>query len=229
MYSCRFNPSSNGPLHLGHIYMALVNETVAHESGGKFIVRFDDSHPVRIAAMGRERMEFIRRGQQQDLEWLGIEPDKFIKQSDVIDEVHEWLSTRTGVLLDRNPPECIPELIGDDVLLYPLTPTLTAEKVVMDWMEGVNLLIRGLDLLSEYSLYQYYCERFELQRVRHIYLPRLRWARGDMSKSGGAQSVSDLRQNGYTSEQVRVMVETACLRNVANGWTLQNLKSEPRL
>jgi glutamyl/glutaminyl-tRNA synthetase len=229
MYNCRFNPSVNGPLHLGHIYTALVNESVAHESGGKFIVRFDDSHEVRRVVLGVERTERICVWQEADLRWLGFKVDKWIKQSDIIEEVHDWLSKRTGVLLDKNPPECVPELIGDDVLLYPLTPTLTAEKVVMDYMEGINLLIRGLDLLSEYSLYQYYCERFELPRVRHVYLPRLRWAHGDMSKSGGAQSVTDLRYNGYTPQQVRGMVESACLRNIANGWTLQNLKGEPRL
>lgn len=229
MYNCRFNPSVNGPIHLGHIYTALLNEAVARESGGKFIVRFEDSHPVRIVTLGRDRTELILREQQFDLEWLGLKPDEWIRQSDVMDEVHEWLSKRTGVLLDKNPPEYVPELIGDDVLLYPLTPMLTAEKVVMDYMEGVNLLIRGVDLLSEYSLYQYYCERFELPRVRHVYLPRLRWARGDMSKSGGAQTVCDLRNNGYTPQQVRDMVEAACLRIPANGWTFQNLKGEPRL
>jgi len=229
MYSTRLNTSVNGPLHLGHIYTGLINESVAHETGGKFIVRWDDSHPIRLVTLGRAKTELILKGQRDDLEWLGFEPDKWIKQSDIIDEVHEYLSKRADVLLDKNPPEVIPELIGNDILLYPLTPMLTAEKVVMDWMEGVNLLIRGIDLLSEYSLYQYYCERFGLPRPKHIYLPRLRWKDGDMSKTGGAQTVFDLRRDGYTPQEVLDMVGIACLRNTPNGWTFQNLKSEPRL
>ena len=36
----RFNPTANGPLHVGHIYSALINETLAGPAG-KFIVRID--------------------------------------------------------------------------------------------------------------------------------------------------------------------------------------------
>lgn len=228
MYNCRLNPSVNGNLHLGHLYMAMINETIAHESGGRFIVRFDDSHLIRISVLGRDKIELIRKGQQDDLEWLGFKPDKWIKQSDIIDEVHEYLSKHATIMPDENPP-AVPEIIGSDVMLYPLTTMLTAEKVVMDWMEGVNLLVRGVDLLSEYSLYQYYCRLLGFPQPLHIYLPRLRWEHGDMSKTGYAQSISDLRYNGCTPGQVWEMVATACLVNVPNGWTLHNLKGEPRL
>ncbi len=234
MFITRFNGSANGSLHLGHLYTALVNEALAQASGGFFLVRFDDSNPLHIKSLGTERMARIVEQQRTDLEWLGFKPDGWAKQSDMLEGVHYWLSQRLGLMRDEWPedehPVHLPELIGDDYTpLYPLTPTLTAEKVVMDYHEGVNLLVRGIDLLSEYSLYQYYCRRMDLPQPRHIYLPRLKWQHGDMSKSNGAQTISDLRYSGYTPGQVRDMVAKACLHYPANGWTLHNLKGQPRI
>ena len=45
-YNTRFNPSISGALHIGHLYMALVNEMEAHRTGGKFIVRVDDTQDI---------------------------------------------------------------------------------------------------------------------------------------------------------------------------------------
>ena len=229
MYNTRLNPSVDGNLHLGHVYMALINESMAHESGGDFVVRFDDTHPIRLEKFGKDRTELMRQGQQDDLTWLGIEPNIWIRQSDVIGEVHEYLASKFPVFKDDHA--CIaPVLLGDDFTpIYPYTPTLTAEKVVMDYFEGVNLLVRGIDLMSEYGLYQYYCEALGLPQPKHIYLPRLKWSHGDMSKTFGSQTISDLRYSGYTPEQVRGLVETSCLRHPSNGWVLHNLKGLPRL
>lgn len=227
MIITRFNPGANGGLHLGHLYMALINEALATD--GKFIVRWDNSSPPYINTIGAERMNRVIDGQQEDLTWLGFKRWYWIRQSDVIDEVHAWLSTRLKILPDDIP--CIlPELIGDDyTMLYPMTSMLTAEKVVMDYQEGVNLLVRGIDLLSEYSLYQYYCKLLDLPQPRHIYLPRLTNIHGDISKTNGSLCIANLRYDGYTPDEVRGMVEKACLRWPPNGWTLQNLKGSPRL
>ena len=229
MYNTRINPTTNGPIHLGHLYTAFVNEAVSRETEGRFMVRWDDSNPAWLSEFGQDRMNLIIVGQREDLAWIGLKPYAWTKQSDIIDEVHDWINKRAVVLPDENPPST-PEIIGGEgLVLYPLTTTLTAEKVVMDYMNGINLLIRGVDLLSEYSLYQYYCRLFGLPQPRHIYLPRLRWSGGDMSKSRGAQSVGELRNSGYTPKQVRDMIEKACLILPANGWTLGNLKGSPRL
>lgn len=225
MIITRFNPGANGGLHLGHLYMALMNRAL----GDKFIVRWDNSSLPYTETIGQERMDRIVDGQKEELEWLGFEPASWIRQSDVIDEVHEWLSDR----LDTPPddiPYILPELTGNDyTMLYPLTSLMTAEKVVMDYQEGVNLLVRGIDLLSEYSLYQYFCKMLDLPQPRHIYLPRLKSIHGDISKTNGSQSISDLRSAGYMPEYIRGMVEKACLQWPANGWSVHNLKEVPRL
>lgn len=226
----RFNPSCNGPLHLGHIYMALVNEAFAKERNGKFIVRWDDSHPHRIASMGEERIARIQESQANDLEWLGIFPDEHIKQSDVVGDVRETIRISAIPKLQDEPEPITPLLIGDvGVIIYPLTPALTLEKVILDHREGVTHLVRGVDLLSEFSLYQFYCRDLGYPQPRHIYIPRLAWQHGDMSKTTGARTVSGLRSNGYTPQDVRAMVKDACLRLVPNGWQLDNIKGVPYL
>ena len=106
---------------------------------------------------------------------------------------------------------------------------LTAEKVIMDYMQGITHLIRGVDLLSEYSLYQFYCRCLDIPMPKHIYLPRLRWSHGDMSKTMGARTIADLRHNGHTPQEVRDMIAEACLYCTSNGWSLDNIKGTPFL
>ncbi len=64
---CRFAPSPNGLLHLGHAYSALVNHAAAREAGGRFLLRIEDIDTTR------SRPEFIR-AIADDLDWLGILP-----------------------------------------------------------------------------------------------------------------------------------------------------------
>ena len=62
----RFAPSPNGHLHLGHAYSALLNEKLAHEAGGKLLLRIED------VDRQRSRPEF-EAAIIDDLNWLGIQ------------------------------------------------------------------------------------------------------------------------------------------------------------
>lgn len=62
----RFAPSSNGALHLGHAYSAMLNHRLAREAGGRFLLRIEDIDTSRCSP---ELEQAIYR----DLEWLGIE------------------------------------------------------------------------------------------------------------------------------------------------------------
>ncbi|TCT05075.1 glutamyl-Q tRNA(Asp) synthetase [Aquabacter spiritensis] len=66
---CRFAPSPNGHLHLGHAFSALVNADAARAAGGRFLLRIED---IDIA---RSRPEF-EAGILEDLRWLEILPDE---------------------------------------------------------------------------------------------------------------------------------------------------------
>ncbi len=75
-FVCRFAPSPNGPLHLGHAFSALVNHRAAEVSGGRFLVRIEDVDTERA------RPEF-EAGILTDLDWLGCPPSEPpIRQSD---------------------------------------------------------------------------------------------------------------------------------------------------
>lgn len=68
----RFAPSSNGELHLGHAYSALLNEKMAREAGGRLLLRIEDTDRTRCTA------EFARNI-IADLDWLGIEFDRPVR------------------------------------------------------------------------------------------------------------------------------------------------------
>ena len=74
----RFAPSPTGYLHIGNLRTALFNFMIARKSGGQFILRLDDTDPVRST------QEFAD-GIKQDLEWLGLGWDRVETQSSRLD------------------------------------------------------------------------------------------------------------------------------------------------
>ncbi len=70
----RFAPSPTGRLHVGNIRTALHNWLLARKSGGRFLLRIDDTD----AARSEERFVEALRA---DLAWLGLEPDGEERQS----------------------------------------------------------------------------------------------------------------------------------------------------
>ena len=70
----RFAPSPTGRLHVGNIRTALHNWMLAKQSGGRFLLRIDDTDAER------SREDFVE-AIRADLEWLGLEPDGEARQS----------------------------------------------------------------------------------------------------------------------------------------------------
>ena len=71
----RFAPSPTGKLHVGNIRAALTNYLFAAKSGGKFLLRLDDTDMERST-------EAFAAGIYADLAWLGLKHDLFAKQSE---------------------------------------------------------------------------------------------------------------------------------------------------
>lgn len=61
----RFAPSPNGRLHLGHAYSALLNQKLARETGGRLLLRVENTDTVRCSPLLEARM-------LDDLRWLGV-------------------------------------------------------------------------------------------------------------------------------------------------------------
>lgn len=112
----RIAPSPTGRLHVGNIRTALHNFLFARKNGGTFILRIDDTDRERSTA---EFDQAIR----DDLGWMGLNPDKLIRQSERFDlyerefqrlkeagrvyacyETPEELEVRRKILLGRGLP-----------------------------------------------------------------------------------------------------------------------------
>ncbi len=78
MTCVRFAPSPTGHIHIGNARPALFNWLYALRTGGRFILRFDDTDTERSRA---EYAEAIAA----DLAWLGITPHQVARQSDRFD------------------------------------------------------------------------------------------------------------------------------------------------
>jgi glutamyl-tRNA synthetase len=70
----RFAPSPTGKLHVGNLRPALLNWLFARKNGGEFVLRIDDTDAERSK---EEYVDAIKR----DLEWLGLDWDRFERQS----------------------------------------------------------------------------------------------------------------------------------------------------
>jgi glutamyl-tRNA synthetase len=70
----RFAPSPTGRLHVGNVRTALHNALFALKSGGRFLLRIDDTD------LERSREEYVE-AIQHDLEWLGLQPGAMVRQS----------------------------------------------------------------------------------------------------------------------------------------------------
>ncbi|TDL74924.1 glutamate--tRNA ligase [Palleronia sediminis] len=78
MTTTRFAPSPTGYLHIGNLRTALFNWLIARRAGGQFILRLDDTDPVR------SRQEYVD-GIMRDLDWLGLTWDRVERQSERLD------------------------------------------------------------------------------------------------------------------------------------------------
>ena len=237
MNTTRFNPTTNGGLHIGHAYTALVNQHEAHASGGKFILRFDDNTRYWVKVLGgKQAVAEIAKGQQEDLEWLGIVPDEIAYQSELEPEVLAFLATsRWQPVVDHAPWSDVDlrAICDPPVTPFGLTSFITVEKVIADHMGGVNLLIRGLELMTEDSLYRYFAALFGFMQIATVYIPRLMTGgsteMADVSKTAGNWKIRDVRVRGHSPEMVRSVLRESCLVDPFGPWSLNNLRTRPVL
>ncbi len=82
----RFAPSPTGYLHAGNIRTAIVNWLFAQKTGGKFLLRIDDTD------VARSKEEYVH-GIRADLAWLGIRVDGEARQSARMARYHGVMAT----------------------------------------------------------------------------------------------------------------------------------------
>ncbi len=244
----RFNPTANGSLHIGHIYMALLNEAMAHNSGGEFHIRFDDNTPHMMRHYirqipGKDYATTERAlVQLNDLIWMGIEIDSVSYQSEQEEKMNKFLANSPFRMVIDNVgygynSRSVIAGRSDDFGSSPLSTRHTVEKVVLDYWDGSDVLIRGLEWVAEHHLYMYFCALFGFRFPLCHYVPRLLTAIGisgdrtvgDISKTIGNWSVQELHKIGASPVQIRGELRESCLIDSEGPWNINNLKYQPRL
>ena len=79
----RFPPEPNGYLHIGSAKAIWINSGTAKKYNGKFNLRYDDTNPVK------EDDEYVR-SIEEDLRWLGAEPNSIFYGSDYFEKCYEF-------------------------------------------------------------------------------------------------------------------------------------------
>ena len=232
MNNCRFNPTVNGYLHVGHICMCLVNEAEAKRRNGRMIVRMDDTQEYWINTLGKEKIKSLTANAKYVFDHI-LEPGYLFtlqseydsKQNSILKKAEE---EPTMYFHDRLPNH------RENFNYYPYTARYTAEKVIMDFLDGVTLLVRGHDLITEFALYEYYVEKFALPKVEHWYLPRLMTT----DDNGDICEMSKTRMNGdatqYLShygtwDELVYNLKIAYLIDPKQDWFIENVKHYPVL
>jgi len=228
----RFNPTANGSLHLGHLYAALVNQGEAHRSGGKFIIRFDDDQRYWNWKLSHSFSLKYAALMLKDLEYFGVNPDKVEYQTLLAGQAKQLFRDEFGYTAPPqafSPNRGAAEVVGMDAPFYPFVESITADKVVFDFIEGVTLCIRGIDLLTEDCLYRYFVERFQLPMPRMVYIPRLQFEGDAVSKTEGSCKLTSYISNGYAPAEVVLNLAYDCLLEPRAGWFIDNVKPNPIL
>jgi glutamyl-tRNA synthetase len=103
----RFAPNPNGPPTLGSARGIIINSEYVKKYGGKFIIRFDDTDPVKKRPMPEAYGWYL-----EDCEWLGAKPDIVISASNRVDQYYpiaEELIRRGGAYVCQCAQEVFKE------------------------------------------------------------------------------------------------------------------------
>ncbi|MBF0217749.1 MAG: glutamate--tRNA ligase [Candidatus Omnitrophica bacterium] len=215
----RFAPSPTGFLHLGSARTALFNWLFARNSGGKFLLRIEDTDKVRSEK--RFLDEIV-----EDLKWLGIDWDEEIvfqsqrfdiyraKAQALIDaglayregeayifkmekgrviEIDDMIHGKISVNTDE---------IKDQVMIKSDgSPAYNFCCVVDDIHLGITHIIRGDDHISNTPKQVLFYEAFGATPPRFGHMPLIMGADGaKLSKRHGGVSVEEYKSEGFLPE-----------------------------
>lgn len=220
----RIAPSPTGNAHIGLVRTAYLNYLAARTSGGKFILRIDDTDQLRSR---KEYEDNILR----TFEWLGLEWDELHYQSKRLPRHQEVVLTylqRGGVGEDGEGPVALKpsrfqsewnDLIAgkmaineeqqkviDGLILMRQgwTPTYHLASVIDDADLGINLVIRGTDHISNTAkhvhIYQELVPEAGLPTFAHVGLIFKDGRK--ISKREDAANMEFYKQNNYHPEAI---------------------------
>ncbi len=222
----RFAPSPTGLLHSGNYRTAVFAYLFARSSGGKFVLRIEDTDRERSKPEYEENII-------ESLQWLHLEYDERYRQSEhgtrhrevlekLISSGFAYLSKeeagdtkRNEVIRFKNPnirvsfEDAIRGTVsmdttdlGDFVIAKSIDePLFHLAVVVDDWDEGITHVIRGEDHISNTPRQILIQQAIGAQTPVYAHLPLvLSQDRSKLSKRRGAKSLLEYRDSGYLPE-----------------------------
>jgi len=206
-----YSPTPTRDIHVGHAWIAWLNWQEARQSGGEFVVMWDDE-TYRTGDCGQSGFSLDRgiERTRENLMWLGLTPDR----------EHRWSEfAAAGADAAARLGYRIPRPFGTEPIHHELVmgmpcvstaycsiyePGLCCVWVVGEAMAGIGGYYTGADFITSCLLYEDICHRLGYRAPRRQYVPCVR--REEMpekeSKSQGAVSIYDLRMAGYEPWQV---------------------------
>jgi glutamyl-tRNA synthetase len=219
MVRVRFAPSPTGFLHIGSARTAIFNWLYARHTGGKFLLRIEDTD------LNRSETRFLDEI-LEDLKWLGLDWDEApIFQSRRFgvyrDKAEELLAAGKAykdgdaVLFKVEPGRTIAyddlvhgriavesDTIKDQVIIKSDgSPTYNFSCVVDDAAMGITHILRGDDHISNTPKQVLLYEAFGLTPPRFGHMPLILGTDGaKLSKRHGGVSVEEYKREGFLPE-----------------------------
>jgi glutamyl-tRNA synthetase len=218
----RFAPSPTGALHIGGARTALYNWLVARHSGGKFVLRIEDTDRERST---EENVEQI----YDALRWLELDWDEGPhSQADrierhkaeiarLVDEGHAYLDE--GAVRLRVPEggqTTVNDVIRGEIVFEHAaiddfviarsdgSPLYNLAVAVDDRDMGITHVVRGADHISNTPRQLMILKALGADPPVYAHLPLLHGPDGKkLSKRHGAASVQELREAGFLPAAVR--------------------------
>ena len=219
MVRVRFAPSPTGFLHVGSARTAIFNWLYARHTGGRFLLRVEDTD------MKRSESRFLEEI-LEDLKWLGLDWDeeplfqsrrfdvyrakaaeliaagKAYKDGDAV--LFKVAPGRTIAFDDlvHGPISVESETLKDQVLIKSDgSPTYNFSCVVDDAFLGVTHILRGDDHISNTPKQIIFYEAFGLTPPRFGHMPLILGPDGSkLSKRHGGVSVEEYKRDGFLPE-----------------------------
>ncbi|MDD5483604.1 MAG: glutamate--tRNA ligase family protein [Kiritimatiellae bacterium] len=224
----RFAPSPTGQVHIGNMRAAIFNWLFARHTGGKFLLRIEDTDRERSTP---EALQAIFTA----MDWLGIEPDEPpVYQSarlaahletaeKLLSSGHAYRAPRTGK--DGAPEgECVVfKMPGTDIIFRDAikgqlrkaaadmkdfvivrsnnTPVFHLANVADDIAMGITDIIRGDDHIENTYRHAAMFQALGAAVPQYAHLPMIVNAQGKpYSKRDGTAFVGEFREKGYLAD-----------------------------
>jgi glutamyl-tRNA synthetase len=219
MVRVRFAPSPTGFLHIGSARTAIFNWLYARHTGGRFLLRVEDTDLKRSESRFLEEI-------LEDLKWLGLDWDEepifqsrrfavYREKAEELVAAGKAYKDGDAVLFKVAPGRTIAfddlihgrisvesETIKDQVMIKSDgSPTYNFSCVVDDAFLGITHILRGDDHISNTPKQIIFYEAFGLTPPRFGHMPLILGTDGaKLSKRHGGVSVEEYRREGFLPE-----------------------------